>query len=363
MNAVAPIMVMAGGTGGHVFPALAVAACLRDSGQPVVWMGTRAGIEARLVPQAGIPIEWLRIQGLRGKGLLARLQAPFKLVVACWQALLILRRHRPRAVLGLGGFASGPGGLMAWLLRIPLIVHEQNAVIGLTNRLLSRLARISYFAFPQAARGLARAQVVGNPVRAGILSIPAPQQRLGAREASASLQVLVVGGSLGARSLNRVVPRALALLEPGDRPRVWHQCGPKHLDECRAAYRQHEVAAEVVDFIDDMPAAYAWADLVICRAGALTVAELAAAGVASILVPYPHAVDDHQFHNAGWLADADAALRVRDDELDTDWLAGRLRHFRDHRQQLLDMASRARALAFTDAARQVADGVLQEARA
>jgi UDP-N-acetylglucosamine--N-acetylmuramyl-(pentapeptide) pyrophosphoryl-undecaprenol N-acetylglucosamine transferase len=362
MSSQSPIMVMAGGTGGHVFPALAVASCLRERGQAVVWMGTRSGIEARLVPEAGFPIEWLKIQGLRGKGVMAKALAPFKLALACWQALSILRRHRPCAVLGMGGFVSGPGGLMAWAMRIPLIVHEQNAIIGLTNRLLSHLARVSYFAFPQAAQSVSRAQVVGNPVRAEIVAMSSPQQRFDQHPSNAVLRVLVVGGSLGARSLNQVVPKALALMDAQTRPRVMHQCGPKHLDECQANYRQHNIEAEVLAFIDDMKAAYEWADLVICRAGALTVAELAAAGVASILAPYPHAVDDHQFHNAGWLADAGAALRIRDDSLTPEWLVERLAHFANYREELLDMAVRARALAYTDAAARVADGLLNEAR-
>ncbi len=357
-----PIMVMAGGTGGHVFPALAVACCLKKRGESIVWMGTRSGIESRLVPEAGYPIEWMQIQGLRGKDMLTTALAPFKLVMACWQAMRILQRHRPRAVLGMGGFASGPGGLMAWLLRIPVIIHEQNAVIGLTNRLLSRIACISFFAFPQAARKIEHSVVVGNPVRKEILDIEAPDKRLRDRADSDAIRLLVIGGSLGARTLNQVVPQGLALLATECRTTVRHQCGPRHVEDCQHKYAEAGVAAEISDFIDDMPAAYAWADLVICRAGALTVAELAAAGVASILVPFPYAVDDHQFHNAAFLTDAGAAERVRDEDFTPDWLADRLRKFHSNRAVLIDMAHKARQLAYTDAAKQVANGIMREAR-
>ena len=363
MNKRRPIMVMAGGTGGHVFPALAVADILRARGEDIVWMGTRSGIEARLVPQAGFPIEWLKVQGLRGKGLMTTALAPFKLLQACWQAMTILLRHKPRAVLGLGGFASGPGGLMAWSLRIPLVIHEQNAVIGLTNRVLSRLARISYFAFPQAATGRSNSQVVGNPVRESLLAVESPQQRLQKRIDQPRLNLLVVGGSLGARALNQVVPTALATLDESERPQVRHQCGARHADDCRQQYRSLSVQAEISEFIDDMTAAYEWADLVVCRSGALTVAELSATGSASILVPYPYAVDDHQYYNAAFLADAEAALRVREEDFTTSWLADRLRHFHQHRQAVVSMAVNARSVAFTDAAEQVAEGVLREAKA
>ena len=357
-----PIMVMAGGTGGHVFPALAVANYLRDQGESIVWMGTENGIEARLVPAAGFPIEWLKVQGLRGKGLLVLAMAPVKLLQACMQALQLLRKHRPRAVLGMGGFASGPGGLMAWLLRIPLIIHEQNAVIGMTNKLLSRVATRSYFAFPQAALERSNATVVGNPVRQDILALEHPSTRLQGREQQA-MSVLVIGGSLGAKTLNETVPAALALIETEGRPVVRHQCGSRHLEDCKQQYLQHRVEAEVVDFIGDMQSAYADADLVICRAGALTIAELAAAGIASILVPFPYAVDDHQFANAAFLTEAGAAMVVRDEDFSAEFLAQRLSHFSQHRAELIEMACRARVVAYTDATQQVATGILQEALA
>jgi UDP-N-acetylglucosamine--N-acetylmuramyl-(pentapeptide) pyrophosphoryl-undecaprenol N-acetylglucosamine transferase len=354
-------MVMAGGTGGHVFPALAVAKYLRSQGENIVWMGTRSGIEARLVPQAGIPVEWLKVQGIRGKGGLALAMAPFKLMRACWQALTILRRNKPRAVLGMGGFAAGPGGLMAWLMQIPLVIHEQNAVIGLTNRILSHIACISFFAFPRAAEGVKRSMVVGNPVRDELLTILPPQQRLAQRDSAAPINILVIGGSLGARTLNRVLPEALSSIEPGKRPQVRHQCGAKHLQECKQYYLQYGVDAQVHDFIDDMKSVYEWADLVVCRAGAMTVAELTAVGVASILVPFPYAVDDHQYYNAEYLSTAAAARRVREVDFNPSWLADTLRQFIDNRKALFDMACNARALSLSDSTQRIATQLLKEA--
>ncbi len=355
-----PILIMAGGTGGHVFPALAVAEALRGEGHEPRWMGTRKGIEARLVPQAGIAIDWLSVQGLRGKGRMALVLAPFRLLQACAQALAILRRQRPAAVLGMGGFASGPGGLMAWLLRIPLVIHEQNAIPGLTNRLLARFAKRVFCAFPQAATALPRAEVVGNPVRAGIAALAEPAQRYAARDGE-PLHLLVIGGSLGAQRLNRTLPRALARMEPSARPWVRHQCGPKHEADCREAYRSLQVEAEIRPFIDDMAAAYAWADLVICRAGALTVSEIAAAGVAALFVPYPHAVDDHQYANAQYLVEAGAAAVQRDEAFDPQWLEHYLTHNRE-RALLAERAARARSLARSDADRRVARALIEEAR-
>ena len=355
-------MVMAGGTGGHVFPALAVADYLRDHGESVVWMGTRNGIESRLVPQAGYPIEWLEVSGLRGKGKLTLLGAPFKLLIACWQAARILLSNRPRAVLGMGGFAAGPGGLMAWLMRIPLVIHEQNAIAGLTNRLLKPLARRAYFAFPQATQPDTSSNIVGNPVRADIAEIPSPDERLKNR-AEQRMRLLVIGGSLGARALNSMLPEALALIAEEQRPSVRHQCGAAHLAACLALYKEHGVAAEVLPFVEDMAEAYHWADLVICRAGAMTVSELAAAGMASILVPYPYAVDDHQYFNAQFLASANAARVVRESELRPEELANWLQDYASNRKQLLEMSRQARSVARTDAAQRVAQGIIQEASA
>jgi len=352
-----PILVMAGGTGGHVFPALAVAENLRARGEQIVWLGTRAGIEARVVPAANIAIEWLNVQGLRGKGLATQLLAPFRLLRACWQALRILRRTRPKAVLGMGGFVSGPGGLMAWLLRIPLFLHEQNAIVGLTNRILGRFATRAYVAFPQAAQTLVGAECIGNPVRAGFTRLEPPAQRLRARF-DTPLQLLVIGGSLGAAALNRIVPQAVACLEADQRPRVWHQCGEKHLEDCRRQYAQARVEAEIVSFIDDMPGAFAWADLAVCRAGALTIAELSAAGLPSLLIPFPYAVDNHQYHNALFLQQQDAAQLLPEDELSPESLALKIRFFQQNRARLVEMGENAHARFQADAAERLATDIV-----
>lgn len=352
-----PILVMAGGTGGHVFPALAVAESLRERGEQIVWLGTRAGIEARVVPAANIAIEWLNVQGLRGKGVLSLLLAPFRLARACWQALRILRRTRPKAVLGMGGFVAGPGGLMAWLLQIPLFLHEQNAIAGLTNRMLRRFATRIYIAFPQAGEALVGAECIGNPVRAGFTRLDPPAERLQAR-AGQPLQLLVIGGSLGAAALNRMLPQALACLERDQRPRTWHQCGERHLEECRENYRQAGVEADVVPFIEDMPAAFAWADLVVCRAGALTIAELSAAGLAALLVPFPYAVDNHQYYNALFLEQRDAAQVLPEAELSAEKLALKIRFFQQNRPRLLEMAENARAQFQADAAGRLAADII-----
>jgi len=356
-----PILVMAGGTGGHVFPALAVAENLRARGEHIIWLGTRAGIEARVVPAANIAIEWLNVQGLRGKGMATLLLAPFRLLRACWQAFRILRRTRPKAVLGMGGFASGPGGLMAWLLRIPLFLHEQNAIVGLTNRILGRFSAQSYVAFPQATLTLTGADCIGNPVRDGFTRLEAPRKRLQARF-EAPLQLLVIGGSLGAAALNRIVPQAVACLETDERPRVWHQCGEKHLQDCREQYAETRVEAEVVSFIEDMPAAFGWADLVVCRAGALTIAELSAAGLASLLIPFPYAVDNHQYHNALFLQQQDAAQVFAEDALSPESLALKIRFFQQNRERLVEMAENARAGFQADAAERLASDIIAGAR-
>ena len=356
-----PILVMADGTGGHVFPALAVAQNLRERGEHIVWLGTRAGIEARVVPAANIAIEWLNVQGLRGKGAAALLLAPFRLIRACWQALRILRRTRPKAVLGMGGFASGPGGLVAWMLRIPLLLHEQNSIVGLTNRILGRFATRAYVAFPAAAETLSGAECIGNPVRADLTCLPAPRQRLESRMRE-PLQLLIIGGSLGAAALNRILPQALACLERDERPRVWHQCGDKHLQDCQQGYTEARVDADVVRFIDDMSAAYAWADLVICRAGALTIAELSAVGVGALLVPFPYAVDNHQYHNALYLEQQDAAQVLPEDGLSPEGLALKIRFFQQNRERLIEMALNARAAYQPDAAERLASDILAEAR-
>ena len=355
-----PIMVMAGGTGGHVFPALAVARLLREKGENIIWMGTHSGLESRLVPAANFPIEWLTIEGVRGKGFFIKAMAPFKLMLACFQAIKLLRKHKPRAVLGMGGFASGPGGLMAWLLRIPLIIHEQNAVLGLTNKVLSRFAKLKYFAFPQAAKNIEDSIVVGNPVRKEILDIDPPEIRFSGREYK-NIKVLIIGGSLGAKTLNDTIPAAMKIIAPELRPDIRHQCGAGKLHDCQSLYEKFGVEAEVTEFVDDMKSAYEWADLVICRSGALTVAELAAVGIASILVPYPYYVDDQKLFNAAFLVDADAAIVQQDKNFSAEFLAEKLINFTQYKEQLMTMAGNARQIAYTRATEQVASGILQEA--
>lgn len=356
----APVLIMAGGTGGHVFPALALARLLRARSRHVIWLGTRAGLEARVVPAEGLPIEWLSVGGLRGKGVFTLLAAPFNLVRALWQALGVVRRHRPGVVVGLGGFVTGPGGLAAWLCRRPLIIHEQNAIAGFTNRLLAPLAREVLTAFPTALAGQRHVRMIGNPVRAEIASLPQPAARFAGR--AGPLRLLVVGGSLGARRLNESVPRALAQLgRDANAPRfeVRHQAGDKLIDMARRAYVDAGVHGTVSPFIADMAEALGWADLVVCRAGALTIAELAAAGIGSVLVPYPHAVDDHQTHNARYLVEAGAAQLIADSDLTPERLVATLTLLcAGGRDGLQHMAEAARRAALPDAAQLLLDACL-----
>ncbi|HEX5786913.1 MAG TPA: undecaprenyldiphospho-muramoylpentapeptide beta-N-acetylglucosaminyltransferase [Woeseiaceae bacterium] len=356
-----PILIMAGGTGGHVFPALAVAHALGERAQPVVWLGTRAGIEARLVPAAGIDIEWIGVAGLRRKGGLAWLAAPLTLARALVQALGVVRRRRPAAVLGMGGFASGPGGLAAWLARCPLIIHEQNAAAGLTNRLLARLARVVLQAFPGSFSAGIAAETVGNPVRRDIAALPPPAERY--RDRSGPLRLLVLGGSQGALALNRTVPAALALLPAARKPVVRHQCGERTLETARAAYLGTGIEVEVLPFIDDMAGAYAWADLAVCRAGALTVAEICAAGLPAVFVPYPAAVDDHQTANARPLAAAGAAEIVAEAGLTAAGLAKILEAWLGDRATLAARAAVARSLAMPESLARITDICLEQAEA
>ncbi|MBK8962452.1 MAG: undecaprenyldiphospho-muramoylpentapeptide beta-N-acetylglucosaminyltransferase [Candidatus Competibacteraceae bacterium] len=360
MNAARPVLIMAGGTGGHVFPALAVAERLRERGLPVVWLGTRRGLEATLVPKAGIPIEWIGVAGLRGKGMGRLLGMPLMLRRAVWQAGAILRRLRPRVVLGMGGFASGPGGMVARSLGIPLVVHEQNAIAGLTNRWLARVADRVLEAFPATFPSARRALTVGNPVRQRIAALPPPAARLAGRAGRPRL--LVVGGSQGALALNQLVPQALASLAEAHRPEVWHQAGGRLHETAETAYREAGVTARLTPFIEEMAEAYSWADLVLCRAGALTVAELAAAGVGSVLVPFPFAVDDHQTANARYLEQGGAALIRQQAELTAQNLAELLGALLGDRPRLLGMAEAARGLARIEAAERVATACLEQAR-
>ncbi|MEX0706906.1 MAG: undecaprenyldiphospho-muramoylpentapeptide beta-N-acetylglucosaminyltransferase [Woeseia sp.] len=352
-----PILVMAGGTGGHVYPALAVAGALLAQSQSVVWLGTHRGIEARVVPAAGIAMEWVTVQGLRRKGPGAMLLAPFSLLRALIQSLSVMVRHRPAAVLGMGGFVSGPGGVAAWLTRRPLVIHEQNAVAGLTNRLLARLARVVLQAFPGSFSSQRDAVTVGNPVRPEIAAIAAPAERLAGRNGAPRL--LVLGGSQGALSLNQTVPQALARIPAGIRPLVRHQTGSRTAVEAAAAYRDAGIEAELHEFIDNMADAYAWADLVICRAGALTVAELAAAGLPAIFIPYPAAVDDHQSANARPMVDAGAAAMIQESELDPSALAELLTSWLGDRDALRARAGKARELARPDALDRIAGYCLE----
>ena len=340
-------MIMAGGTGGHVFPGLAVAAHLRDAGWRVVWLGSRHGMEAGLVPNRGYEMAWVDFAGLRGKGLQALILLPVRLLSACWQSGRAILRHRPDVVLGLGGYQSFPGGLVAALLRRPLVIHEQNSIAGLANRVLAALAQRVLAGFPGALRS---ARVVGNPVRPEIAALPEPTARFAGR--SGPLRLLVIGGSLGAKALNDALPAALALLPEQSRPVVVHQAGRQHADALRAGYAAAGVSAEAVAFIDDMAASYAAADLVVCRAGALTVAELSAAGIASILVPFPYAVDDHQTGNARYLSDAGAAILLPQKELSAEHLAQMLSGL--SRERLRAMAQIARRLALPGATAEVA---------
>jgi UDP-N-acetylglucosamine--N-acetylmuramyl-(pentapeptide) pyrophosphoryl-undecaprenol N-acetylglucosamine transferase len=343
---------MAGGTGGHVFPALAVADVLTKKGVEVQWIGTARGIEARLVPEAGYPLHNISVQGLRGNGLLGWLMAPFKLMKAVWEAKQVINQFKPDIVLGLGGFASGPGGVAAWLSKIPLVIHEQNAIPGLTNRLLSRLSKRVLQGFPDSFNAPIEAEWVGNPVRQDIAELPEPNQRYSQR--SGQINMLVLGGSLGARSLNTIVPEAIALLPNELRPVITHQCGVRHVEQCKQAYSAAQVDANISAFVDDMAAAYASADLVVCRAGALTLAELAGAGVASLLVPYPYAVDDHQTHNASALVHAGAAILIQDADLTKEDLAERLRSLITNKERLLTMANAAHSQAKPEAAHTIA---------
>ena len=352
------VLIMAGGTGGHVFPALAVADELRSRGVEVVWLGTRQGLEADVIPKANIDISFINVAGLRGKGALGWLLAPIKLIYALWQGITVMRQQKPSAVLGMGGFVTGPGGIAAWLTRKPLLVHEQNAISGLTNRLLVPFATVVMEAFPKSiAPG--KALHTGNPVRKNISALYENGGQ--PRAINQPLHILVVGGSLGAKALNDVVPQALSQMPVDGRPEVWHQTGKKNIDEAKASYEKSGVEARVVPFIDDMAEAYRWADLVICRAGAMTVAELAIAGVASILVPYPFAVDDHQTSNARYLSDKDAAILVQQNELSADVLLVMLKELTASRLQ--QMAQAARSLALPNATSLVADKCMEAAHA
>jgi len=352
-----PVLVMAGGTGGHVFPALAVARELRNRNEDVVWLGTARGLESRVVPEDGFPLELVRVSGLRRKGALSWILAPFKLMVAIWDAISIVRRHRPKVVLGMGGFASGPGGFAAWLLRKPLVIHEQNAAAGLTNRLSAKMARVVLQGFPNAFAANVKARTIGNPVRSDIFEVVAPAERVAKHP---RLRLLVLGGSQGALVLNKTVPAAIRALSSLADFDVWHQAGPATLDVATAAYAEAQVEARVEPFIEDMKSAYEWADLVVCRAGALTIAELAAAGVGSLLVPYPSAVDDHQTCNAMFMVDAGAAVLIPQSDLSAQSLSAELGRLAGNRDVVVDMAVSARGQAAPNATRDLVEACLSQ---
>ncbi|MBQ0798710.1 MAG: undecaprenyldiphospho-muramoylpentapeptide beta-N-acetylglucosaminyltransferase [Porticoccaceae bacterium] len=359
---------MAGGTGGHVFPALAVAEDLRARGCDVSWLGTRQGIESEQVPAHNFPITYISVAGLRGKGGLAKIRGVARLVLAAGQALRAVYKLKPDVVLGLGGFASGPGGVAARLLGKPLVIHEQNAIAGTTNRLLSKIASVALTAFPEALPG---ARHCGNPVRAEILklSMELSQRSLeeslleesSLNENAAKPRLLVLGGSLGAQKLNQTLPEALALMAESQRPEVRHQCGRGNEETTKNMYQQAGVDADVVPFVADMAAAYTWADFVVCRAGALTVSELTAVGLPSILVPFPYAIDDHQTHNALWLVNAGAGYLLDEKALNPESLAATVLELTTNTDKRAGMAESARRLALPDATRRVADVCLEVA--
>lgn len=336
------VLIMAGGTGGHIYPGLAVADALKAQGWNVVWLGAPASMEAELVPKRGYPVAWVNFSGVRGKGLLRWLTLPFTLLRALGQSAAAIFRHRPDVVVGMGGYITVPGGLMAALLRRPLLIHEQNSIAGMSNKVLARLATRVLSGFPGVLKNTIWC---GNPVRAEITTLPPPERRYVQR--SARLNIVLMGGSLGAQALNEVMPQALALLAQAQQPHLIHQTGKKHFESVQQRYAQLGVSADIRPYLEDMPQQYSEADLVICRAGALTIAELAAAGVASILVPFPFAVDDHQTHNARFLSEQGAAILLPQGELTAEKLASIVREL--SRERCLEMALKARTLAKVEA--------------
>ncbi|MEX0374034.1 undecaprenyldiphospho-muramoylpentapeptide beta-N-acetylglucosaminyltransferase [Spiribacter pallidus] len=352
------VFIAAGGTGGHVFPALAVAQALTRRGVEVVWLGTAHGLEARIVPEAGLTFARLPVRGLRGNGPVGWLKAPLSILRAMVMTMGLIRRHGTGVMLGMGGYVTGPAGVAAWLCRCPLVIHEQNAISGMTNRWLARIARRVLTGLGATFEGKP-GEFVGNPVRPDIAALDPPGERYPQHPQPPC--VLVLGGSLGALTLNRVVPAALARLPEAQRPVVMHQAGERTIDDARQAYDQAGVEADLRVFIDDVATVYERADLVICRAGALTVSELAAAGLAAILVPFPHAVDDHQTANGQWLVDAGAAEMIANHQLTPEALAQRLSVLLPDREALTRRAEAARALGRPRAAEQVADICLEVA--
>lgn len=352
------ILIMAGGTGGHVYPALAVADNLKERGFQLFWLGTSKGMEARVVPDHGYPLLKINVAGVRGNGVLRLLFTPLMLVIALFQALLIMIKVRPVAVLGMGGFASGPGGIAAWLMRIPLLIHEQNAIAGLTNRLLAPFAVSVMAAFPGAFKESGKLTITGNPVRNDIVNLLKPEKRYASRNTNL-LKILVLGGSLGAKKLNEVIPEALHNLANDYQIEVKHQCGERHFSATESIYKESRINIEVMPFINNMAEVYAWADIVICRAGALTIAELAASGVGSILIPFPFAVDDHQTENAKYLSVEGAAILIQEAQLNIEKLKELLLKLCHAPEQLMQMAVKARSLSKPQATDDVAELCLE----
>lgn len=346
-------LIMAGGTGGHVFPALAVAHFLMERNEKIIWLGSEGGMEEQIVTQAGIPFFGLDIKGVRGKGKVQQLLAPVRVFSAVIQALTILRKERPDAVLGMGGFASGPGGVAAGILGIPLVIHEQNSVAGMTNKILSKFAQSVMTAFPNVFADKLNTKMVGNPLRAEIVDLYyEPKLKRNTKE---KVHLLILGGSLGAQSLNEIVPKAIDLLDEVCRPVVWHQTGKNKSDAVIGIYKEIGIDAKVSDFISDMAEAYRWADFVICRSGALTVSELCAAGLGAILIPYPHAVDDHQTKNAEFLVKGGAGWILAQNSLSTNVLADVLRPLLTKPERIHILSEAAHKLAQVDATENVAN--------
>ncbi|OOF42034.1 undecaprenyldiphospho-muramoylpentapeptide beta-N-acetylglucosaminyltransferase [Rodentibacter rarus] len=352
MNKQKKLLVMAGGTGGHIFPAIAVAQTLQKQGWAICWLGTKDRMEAQLVPQYGIPIRFIQISGLRGKGIKALLTAPYAILRAVLQAKKIIQQEKPDAVLGMGGYVSGPGGVAAKLCGVPIILHEQNAIAGLTNQWLAKIATRVLQGFPKA---FPHAEVVGNPVRQDFFTMPTPQERFAGRDEK--LNVLVVGGSQGARILNQTLPKVVAQLS--DKLNIRHQVGKGNVENVTALYGENASQVKITEFIDDMAEAYAWADVVICRSGALTVCELAAVGAAAIFVPFQHQ-DKQQYLNAKYLADVGAAKIVEQADLSPEVLIDYLQN--STRDELLTMALKAKAMSTPFAAQRVADVIIENAK-
>ncbi len=358
MNDPKRVLIMAGGTGGHVIPALSVAKTLQDQfGCQVEWIGTAKGLETALVPQANITLHLLPISGVRRSGLWRKFMFPWQLLQAVVQSLLIMRRFKPHVVLGMGGYASGPGGIAAWLLRVPLVIHEQNSIAGMTNAYLAKLADCVLAAFPNTFAERLQPIVTGNPVRSDIAQLPEPRARF--RTHAPPLKLLILGGSLGALKLNQQIPRCIQKIALDSRPEIWHQCGRAHLEKTQEEYATAGVGARIESFIDDMASAYQWADLVICRAGALTIAELAAAGLGSILVPYPFAVDDHQTTNAQYLVAQEAAILIPESALTPENLFNYLEPYLRSPEKCLALALAARRCHHGDPTVRVAEKCLQ----